>query len=160
MAKVYKNATTDKMDYANVGFDIMPISVTGGNVVVFKDIKIPFEDSLIQSLVKQYDSDDWQSNALPLFKKYYDSIGYKFAEIASDESAKKVKRLKITNKTKERLCTWRVEMDFDDGYLRMSPFDITFPYSFYGADALDEYAGEIVEELKSKGIIEESELDA
>lgn len=160
MPRVYKNIQEDKNTYADAGFDIMPIQLTSGNIVVFKDIEIPFEDDLVQQLLKQYDSDDWQENALPLFGKYYDSIGYRFAETASDSSPEKTTKLVLDEQTRKRLSTWRVEMDFNDGYLRISPFDITFPYSFYSADLLDKYANGIVEAMKEGKLIEEDDLNA
>ena len=160
MARVYKNIQEDKNAYAGAGFDIMPIELTGGNIVVFKDIEIPFDDDLVQGLIRQYDSQDWQDNALPRFGKYYDSIGYHFAEIASDETAEKVKRLILDETTQKRLSTWRLEMDFVDGYLRISPFDVTFPYSFYACSLLDKYASDIIESMKENGLIKEDELDA
>jgi len=155
MAYVYKNAVDDKNLYAKDGWDIMPINLTGGNVIVFKDIKIPFTDPMVQELIKQYETPDWQKYAMgnKQFADYYEKIGYRFSEIHNADTGSKRYEMKLTDEAREHLSTWRVEMDFSDGYLRISPFDITFPYSFYNKKLLDRYAGEIVESAKGNNLI-------
>lgn len=153
MPYVYKNIASDKNQYAMDGWDIMPIDLTHGNIVAFKDITIPFEDEMVQELIKQYESDDWQKYALSMFKKYFDSIGYTFTSVLNADTGERHIRIGLDDQTRQRLCTWRVEMDFNDGYLRLSPFDVTFPYSFYNKKLLDRYAPDIVESLKKGKMI-------
>ena len=155
MAYVYKNIAKDANAYAEDGWDIMPINLTGGNVVVFKDIRIPFADELVQQLIKQYESPDWQKHAMGIksFADYYGKIGYTFSRVHNADTGEKVIRMDMTDEAREHLSSWRVELDFTDGYLRISPFDITFPYSFYNRKMLDKYASDIIESAKERKLI-------
>lgn len=156
MTNVYKNATNDKNAYAEDGWDISLASVTIGDATVFKGIRIPFEDDMVQGLIKQYNSEEFQNVALKIgsVSKYYESIGYKFEEIYNDLSGKKEKRLILDEATKEKLCSWRIEMNFSDGYLRLSPYDMAFPYAFYNESLLRKYADDIVNGAIRKGLVE------
>ena len=156
MAEVYKNTATDINAYAEDGWDLMPINLTGGQFVAFKEIEIPFEDEFVQGLLGQYDSNAFQEVALKIehISKYYDRIGFRFDDVYDDSSGKTEKRLRVDDDTKRKLCTWRVEIDLSDGYIRLSPFDVAFPYSFYNKALLERYAGGIVESLLGKGLIE------
>jgi len=159
MYNVYRMTSSDPNKLAAEGWDLLPPSITGGVIVAFKDVHIPFEDPLVANLLKEYDSEAWQSCALDGKKakidpKYYEEIGYRFERVYDELTNKTFKRMILDDKAKDALGTWRVEADYSSNELRLTPLDISFPYFFPNAKVLDRYAPEIIGRLKSLGLIE------
>ena len=158
MYQAYELTSKDPNKLATEKWDIIPIQITGGTIIVFKDIKIPFDDPLVANLLKQYNSEKWQSCALDKKKakinpKYYEGIGYCFERVYDNDTNKYVKRMILSDKAKDSLCTWRIEADYSTMQLSMTPLDLSFPYCFSNADVLDKYAPELMERLKAIKLI-------
>lgn len=143
----------------NEGFDYLPLEITT-NEIVCKVVRLSYESEMVQQLVEMYNSKKWQEKVLDelLLEDSFKEMGIIFEEFF-DENGNEKKVVVENENFMEMVTIWRLEIDFSDSnLLYFTTGDSSFPYAFYDKKILNEYCGDLIKELKEKGIIEETDV--
>ncbi len=155
--KVYYNKEDDMNKYGEDQWLVMNPEMSGGALIIYKQVQVPFESELVQMLIKVYNSPEFQDATLIKGKAFYDNY---FKNIHLDFVKLENGSFKLNTEndiTKQVLCTWRVELDTTDKdrLFRIAPFDFSFPIPIYAGKLIDraEEAKKVISEAMDKGLI-------
>jgi hypothetical protein len=156
--KVYFNKADDVNPYGELQWQIINPTMTGGIVVIYKEVTLPYGHQLVRTLTDIYNSRQWQEYTLngsqkEFYLNYFKNIGLDFVQ--ADGGGYTINT--ENDRTKEVLCKWRVELDTTDKdrLFRLSPFDFTYPNPIYAAKLIDssDEAKAVISEAMDKGLI-------
>lgn len=157
--KIKEDVTSEYL-VNNEGFDYLPLEITLDEIVC-KVVKLPYDSLIVKKVIEMYNSPKWQEEVLDKLKleEEFKKVGIFFENIL-DEMSGKMKKLVVEDKNFiEMVTTWRLEVNFsDDCLLYFTTSDMSFPFSFYNKDILDTFCKNEIEDLKKKGIIEETDV--
>lgn len=168
--EVYQSVSEDPNSWGEAGekWDLLPPTVTGGEIVPFKTVKLSFDSEPVQALISVYNSEKWQKAAMEhgegvVFnvQRYLRGLGITFKRYYSDKEGKHLKRVELDDNGRESVCTWRIEVALTepDRLLRLAPLDLSFPNPIYSAKALEKYARAEITDLVSRGVIVKTEVE-
>lgn len=143
----------------NEGFDFLPLEITTDSVVC-KMVKLDYDSNIVQNVIAMYNSEKWQKEVLDdlLLEEEFKKIGIFFEKFYDEEGNEKREVVQNENFL-EMITFWRVEINFSDcNLLYFTTGDMSFPYAFYDKNVLDEYCSSLIDDLKKKGIIEETDV--
>lgn len=153
----YRVVNEDANALANEGWDILPPSIAGTDIVPFKEVILPRESELVTAMIRMYESSEWRNmtRKRPEVRRMFDGMGLRLERVYDDASGKKVRKVVLDDKAWEYLTSWRVEVNMTDGdrILGLTSWDPYMPL-FVAKEVLDKECKEVVDGLMSKGIIE------
>lgn len=153
-ADVYAAKTADPNEFAKMGWDLLPMQITGGDIVVYKWVRLRRNSKAVKALIDAYNAN--ADMIVGVNSQYLYELGLHFVEKEDERTGVRFKELALTDEAYETLCLWRLEIDMDspERYMRLHPNDFTFPNPFYPANIIEKYASKAIEGEIGKGLIE------
>lgn len=154
-------------EMARMGWDILPLSVTDGCRILYREVTIPKESELAKAAIRFYDDDRFRKIAFgkgvpDSLKSYYSGLGIGFSRVYDDKSGKRVWRLNADDPGfVETVTTWRLQFALDGenaGIFALCAQDFSFPFSYMAAETIREYASDEIGALVGAGIAHEGEV--
>lgn len=144
---VYKlKSDIDLNELAKLDYDVA--TTPDGNIVFFKIVPQDVDGELVKMQLEQvYENPKWISM---FYKKHRKELRSKLGLSYKNDKAI------MTNKFKEVLTNWRIQIEpSDDGWIGFKSYDRFDNTFFYGKNVLDKYCGEEIKKLKESELIEE-----
>ena len=145
---IYKVKDNVEINSFSKDFDLFP----GTDNVIFKIVPQPLESEIVQGTLKGiYNNPNWRT-------QFYDKFKDRIKNATGLKYNKRGEAI-MNDKFVATLTNWRIQIDFDDGWIGFTSADLFDQNIYYNKSVLDKFCEEIIQDLLQKDLIEIIEVE-